>query len=332
MSTNPYTTQAASGYDSSPPADDGSAVAANQVKWSTIKSKITDPIKTLADNINSAVLSAFGSVVTTTNDDSNQMGGSLAFATSTLTIASGVVTATRSHHAVDTEAAAATDTLDKILTASVADGCLLNLYLANAGHVVTVTHEFGVAGQIHLLSGSAFTFVGAKDTLTLQRRGNDWYQVAVNKKGTIVQVVNTQTGAMISGATATPLDDTIPQITEGYQFMTLAITPTVSTNKLMIDVVFTGQASAAADGIFALFQDSTANAVAAVLDAVDIVSNGTSCTHFRHYMTAGTTSSTTFQLRVGTAAGGTITMNGFTAARKLGGVCASSITITEISV
>lgn len=54
-----YTTKTISGYNSSPPADDGSATEANKTKWSTIKTKITDPIKTLADNINTALVTAF---------------------------------------------------------------------------------------------------------------------------------------------------------------------------------------------------------------------------------------------------------------------------------
>jgi len=47
-----------------------------------------------------------------------------------------------------------------------------------------------------------------------------------------------------------------------------------------------------------------------------------------HYMAAGTTSSTTFRIRAG-AAGGTQTFNGWSAARKHGGVMGSILTITE---
>lgn len=53
-----YSTQSASGYNSAPPPDDGTISAANQVKWATIKSKITDPVKTLADAINTQLLTA----------------------------------------------------------------------------------------------------------------------------------------------------------------------------------------------------------------------------------------------------------------------------------
>jgi hypothetical protein len=51
---------------------------------------------------------------------------------------------------------------------------------------------------------------------------------------------------------------------------------------------------------------------------------------FTHYMAAGTTSATTFKVRIGAVTSGTITFNGIGSARKLGGVLASSITITEI--
>jgi U3 small nucleolar RNA-associated protein 20 len=50
---------------------------------------------------------------------------------------------------------------------------------------------------------------------------------------------------------------------------------------------------------------------------------------FSHYMTAGTTSSTTFRVRAGAAGAATTTFNGTAGARKFGGVASSSITITE---
>lgn len=67
MTTNPYTTQAISGYNASPPSDDGSQVAANRVEWAKHKTKLADPIKTLSEAINTAVLSAFGQLVVTTD-------------------------------------------------------------------------------------------------------------------------------------------------------------------------------------------------------------------------------------------------------------------------
>ena len=57
-----YTTQSISGYNSNPPADDGSAVSDNEVSWSKHKSKLGDPVKTLAESINTELVSAFGKV------------------------------------------------------------------------------------------------------------------------------------------------------------------------------------------------------------------------------------------------------------------------------
>lgn len=151
--------------------------------------------------------------------------------------------------------------------------------------------------------------------------------------GSSLQQVNTQTGAVASGTTVMPLDDTIPQNTEGVAFTALdtAITPTSATSKLKIEVVINGANSVANYLIVALFQDSTAGALAA--NATYMPTAGSSgSVMFTHYMTAGTTSATTFKLRVGCSAAGTTTINGQAGGRLLGGVMASSMTITEIKV
>lgn len=59
---NPYTSQAISGYNASPPPDDGSQTSANTVRWATHKSKLADPIKTLSEAINSELILAFGKI------------------------------------------------------------------------------------------------------------------------------------------------------------------------------------------------------------------------------------------------------------------------------
>ena len=54
-----YSTNATSGYNSLPPSDDGTVSEANKVKYSTLKTKLADPIKTLADTINSELVTHF---------------------------------------------------------------------------------------------------------------------------------------------------------------------------------------------------------------------------------------------------------------------------------
>src|SRR6476659_3801457 len=51
-----YTSQATSGYDASPPSDDGTASEANKVKWATVKSKLTNVLKTFAEAINTQLV------------------------------------------------------------------------------------------------------------------------------------------------------------------------------------------------------------------------------------------------------------------------------------
>lgn len=146
-----------------------------------------------------------------------------------------------------------------------------------------------------------------------------------------VQMVNFETGAVATGTTIIPQDDTIPQNTEGDQYMSLAITPTNAASLLLIDVtaVLSNSAVAGNSLIAALFQDTTANALAAAYDFQN-TATGVMTVHFRHKMTAGTTSSTTFKVRCGGNGAGTTTFNGNGGSRIFGGVMASSITIMEI--
>lgn len=149
--------------------------------------------------------------------------------------------------------------------------------------------------------------------------------------GAVVQVVNTQTGAVSTGTTTIPLDDTIPQNTEGDEVMTLSITPKSTTNKLKIEVTgyFANSSAAPTQTSMALFQDATVDALAAAWGGRNSGTNDEGGVTLVHYMTAGTTSATTFKVRAGATAG-TLTFNGRAGARIYGGVMASSITITEI--
>lgn len=147
--------------------------------------------------------------------------------------------------------------------------------------------------------------------------------------GDIVQIVNTQTGAVATGTTTMPTDDTIPQNTEGDEYITLSITPTNASNYLQIEFVGMFGNSVTCNFAVALFQDSIANALAAT---GNYALTGTEHNIFtlKHRMTAGTTSSTTFKIRAGGNNAGTTTFNGISGTRYFGGVNASSITITEI--
>jgi hypothetical protein len=145
----------------------------------------------------------------------------------------------------------------------------------------------------------------------------------------LVQVVNVLNVAMTTGTTAIPHDDTPPLIGEGDSILSLAITPTHASNKLLIEVVVQYATASNVAVSSALFQDSTSESLAC---GAQYGSNSEqSSMTFSHYMTTGTTSSTTFTVRVG-ATSGTTTINGLGGARKYGGVNQSSMTISEIRV
>jgi hypothetical protein len=151
----------------------------------------------------------------------------------------------------------------------------------------------------------------------------------IKRTGDIVQTVIYQTGASAAGTTRIPQDDTIPQITEGNEYMTLAITPTSAINKLLIDVVFCSSVVVVQAVIVALFKDAVTDAIAAVANNNPVV-NYTEVTMLRHSMLAGGTVPATYRVRAGTNATETLYFNSCNVARIMGGVSASSITITEV--
>lgn len=150
--------------------------------------------------------------------------------------------------------------------------------------------------------------------------------------GFVVQVVQTNFSAVATGTTLIPYDDTIPQNTEGDEYMTLAITPKSATNILIIEAIAHLANSAANQRLIAaLFQDATTNALA-VGTTAEVTANVIDPIFIRHKMTSGTASATTFKVRAGANNAGTTTLNGDGGNRRFGGITLSSITIWEIKV
>lgn len=150
--------------------------------------------------------------------------------------------------------------------------------------------------------------------------------------GGVTQVVASKVATQAIGSGNYAYNNTIPATTGGNQFMSVSITPVSATNILIISVTFVGSSGAADDIlIVGLFQDSTANALAAVAVETGRLSQIPVTATFTWEMAAGTTSATTFKVRAGCVSGNT-GFNGTTTAQRLGGVMASNITITEISV
>lgn len=151
--------------------------------------------------------------------------------------------------------------------------------------------------------------------------------------GKFVQATFASLNTVQTGTTQIPNDDTIPQNTEGTEFLTCSITPTNSSNKLVITAHFNVSETSTAGTSYiigALFQDSTANALA-VSALTNAAANSYNIMTIYYEMTAGTTSATTFKVRIGPEQSATITVNGINSARKFGGVYSSWIQVSEIS-
>jgi len=152
--------------------------------------------------------------------------------------------------------------------------------------------------------------------------------------GKVVQYKVSHSNSEVSGTTTMPSDNTIPQNTEGFEVFSLAITPTSSSNKLLIqsNISATATISAAFTVTHALFQDSTANALAATANGQS-GSEHSRAALLTHYMTAGTTSETTFKVRIGSGDAGTLVANRPQGGgARYGGVSSMAMWIWELSV
>lgn len=101
-----------------------------------------------------------------------------------VTIASGAITITGSHHRVDTESNASSDDLDQIDGG--AEGDILLLRLENAGRQVIVKHN---TGNIYLASEADFALSSIHKTLALHYNGTKWTNIGGSSGGGVSVIV-----------------------------------------------------------------------------------------------------------------------------------------------
>lgn len=147
----------------------------------------------------------------------------------------------------------------------------------------------------------------------------------------VIQAVNTQTGAQISGSTIMPFNDDTRQITEGNEVLSVSITPENVLNKLRFDIVLNTSSSVNSTWIAsALFQDAIADCLASNL-RFNLGASGIYPVFFTFWMEAGTILETTFTVRMGGHTAGTFYINSAGALPEQNGFMFSSITVTEYS-
>jgi len=175
-------------------------------------------------------------------------------------------------------------------------------------------------------SGQVLTSNGASALPTFQNASGG---------GVVVQQIRNATSALTINSTILPWDDTIPQQTEGDEILTVSITPTSASSVLVIEATCMGSI----DGVerkmgMAIFRDSTSDAIAATslnASADTSVSDYSMSGSIKTYVSATSTSPTTFKLRVGNEVGAGSSVNGYTTGRIYGGVANTSLFVTEYS-
>ena len=215
---------------------------------------------------------------------------------------------------------------DNVLESSTAEGgagASDSSGVIHTGTAVT-SKAMRVLGYLEYTLTTAGTWDAAPSAVNIYSQGD-------RLPGDTVQRRFNQTGATASGTTTTPFDDTIPQNTEGTEFMTQSITPRSAINNLAIDHIGLYSNTAASFVTAAIFQDSTAGALAAISMVIGSANQHETAV-IRHIMRSGTTSATTFKVRAGGNAAGTVRINGQSGARLYGGVASSSLAVSEIMV
>lgn len=212
-----------------------------------------------------------------------------------------------------------------IASATLEDNASDNAHVFYSDGAAVTSKAYAVLGYATWEGGLASAGVWSAGPTRKQLFGPD-----VPLPGRTVQELHSQTGAVATGTTVIPADDTVPQITEGDEYMTQAITPKSAANVLRIEAQAHLSSSLGNSAIVAaLFQDATANALAAGRTDKP---TATFIAQIRitHHKLAGLTSATTFRVRGGINGAGTTTFNGVSGGRQLGGVLCSYLKVSEV--
>lgn len=148
----------------------------------------------------------------------------------------------------------------------------------------------------------------------------------------IVQIVyHKRTDWATFTAPVIAFDDTIPQITEGAELFTKAITPKVIGNILVIDYAASLECTAAGQNICVALFDGNTNAIDAQFYTTENNSSWRDLTSGRFIVDVTALTTKTYSIRVGTGVSGNLHLNGISSARRFGGVSSAIMTITEIA-
>lgn len=151
--------------------------------------------------------------------------------------------------------------------------------------------------------------------------------------GSVVQLVREQTGAVATGTTTTPGDDSQPLAAEGNEYMDVSITPSSAANLIRVSSQFNGGHSATTGTPMVMFLTKDAGDALAVA-----ISSRPSASADAQQVSmvvstvdlAGSTSAITYNVRGGGNVAGTTTFNGAASVRLYGGFFGSFVEAEEV--
>ena len=175
-----------------------------------------------------------------------------------------------------------------------------------------------VGADVIAIGDSAASFAGKKVTI-------NELLAPLRNTARVEKTTHTQYNSTI------PADNTIPQNTEGSEIFNVSHTPTNANNYIRVKAVigYCHDSSTASFITAALFKDSGANAVAVQTKFINIGTNNDGQIVIDYRVLAGSTSSATWSLRMGSSSGQTFTVSGRFNSGLFGGVYISSMTVTE---
>ena len=188
-------------------------------------------------------------------------------------------------------------------------------------------------------SGTGTLTIAAPNTnsnYTLTLPTNTGTLISTKTAGTVLQVVSTSDNTYRSTSATIPRDTSIPQITEGAQFLSLTITPQSATSYLLFhfEAYFQELTNSGDSAVFPLFKGSNANAIGGWYGEIssNLLDNMNAI--FGHLWYANdTTSPTTYQVRYGADSGTLQTLGNeiFFASNQYGGIISNKLTVMEIA-
>ena len=180
---NPFVPPTISGYNASPPSDDGANTDANEVTWAKHKTKLADPIKTWLDTTLTNLTTAF---------DRTWPHNGVETASATASITAGQ----RGTHFE----ASNTITLNLLAAGTATDGFMISVRNGGSG-IVTIDPDGS-----ETINGAATLAVAAGDSVLVVCDGSNWFAMGITGNAARTDTANTFTEDQTidtSGAVAT---------------------------------------------------------------------------------------------------------------------------------